>query len=183
MCPGVLLGTYFWYDLVSSCIQGSLLDGQGLESAYLQQNCFGLATVGKNIHQSWTPQNNCDWNCLAHSLDLHEVGALWGFCNCSCDVPESSLGSINWKSDHICCRLCTGTSSQGIGIPMHEWNHHIYYNGWASYAFFYCHKVSLPDLMLSFQEPGDVFCLPVGLLFLLCLFVGSSVCRYLIKLI
>ena len=60
MCPCMLLGTYFWYDAVSSGMQSSLLDGQGLESANLQHDCFGLATVAKRIHQSWTPQNNCD---------------------------------------------------------------------------------------------------------------------------
>ena len=142
MCPGMVLVPYFWYDAVSSGMQGSLLDGQGLESAYLQHDCFGLATVGKRIHQSWTPQNNCGWNCLLHTWDLHEVGALWGVCDCSCNAPVSSFGSINWKSDHICCRLCTGTSSWGIALPVHEWNLHIYYSSQASYVSFYCHVVS-----------------------------------------
>ena len=138
----MLAGTYFWYDVVSSGRQGSLLDGQGVESAYLQHDCFGSTTVGKRTHQSWTPQNDCDWNCLVHTLGLHEVGALWGFCDCSYDTPESSFGSINWKSGHICCRLCTGTSLWGIGIPVHEWSCHIYYSSQASYVSFYCHMVS-----------------------------------------
>ena len=138
MCLIMLTGTYFWYDVVSSSRQGLLLDGQGLESAYLQHDCFGPATVDKRIYQNWTPQNTCDLNCLALTLDMHEVGALWGFCNCSCDVPESSFGSINWKGGCICCRLCTGTSLWGIGIPVCEWNCHIYYSGQASYVSFYC---------------------------------------------
>ena len=58
---------------------------------------------------SWTPQNDCNWNYLAHTLSLHKVGALWGFCDCSHEVPGSSFGSINWKSGHICCSLCTDT--------------------------------------------------------------------------
>ena len=112
MCLIVLSGIYFLYDTTSSDRQGSLLDGQGVESAYLEHDYFGPATVCKMTHQHWTLQNNCNWNCLAHTLGLHEVGVLLGFCNCSCDMPASSFSSINWKSGHICCRLCTGTSLQ-----------------------------------------------------------------------
>ena len=52
MCLVVLVGTYFWYDIVLVSKQGLLLDGQGLETAYLQHGCFGPATVGKRTHQS-----------------------------------------------------------------------------------------------------------------------------------
>ena len=85
------------------------------------------------------------WTCM-------KLVCFGGFCNCSCDVPESSFGSINLRSGHICCRLCIGTSLQGIGIPMHEWSHCIYYSSQASYVFFYFCKVSRPDLLLYFQE-------------------------------
>ena len=64
MCLGMFLGTYFWHDAISSGRQGWLLDGQGLESAHLQLDCFVPATVGKMIHQSWTLQNDCNWNYL-----------------------------------------------------------------------------------------------------------------------
>ena len=76
MCLIMLAGTYFWYDAVSSSRPGSLFDGQGLESAYLQHDCFGPATVGKRIHQSLTFLIDCDSNCLAHTLGLDVVGAL-----------------------------------------------------------------------------------------------------------
>ena len=142
MCLGMLAGKYFWYDAVSSGRQGSLLDGQGLESAYLQHDCFGSVTADKMIHQSLNLLNNCDWNCFVHTLVLHEVDVLWGFCGHSCGVLESSFDSINLKSDHIFYILCIDTSLKGIGIPVHEWNHHIYYSDLASYVFFYCHKVS-----------------------------------------
>ena len=93
MCLIMVTGTYFWYGAVSIGRQGLLLYGWGLESAYLQHDCFGSATVGKMTHQSWNLLNDCDWNCLAHTLVLHEVGVLWGFYDCSCDAPESSFGS------------------------------------------------------------------------------------------
>ena len=111
----MLAGTYFWYDALSISRQGSLLDGMGLESAYLQHDCFGSAAVGKMTHQNWNLLNAFDRNCLAHTLGLHEVGVLWSFCNCSCDAPESSFGSINLKNGHIYCILCIGTSLQCIG--------------------------------------------------------------------
>ena len=76
MCLVVLSGIYFCCDAVLTGRQGSLLDGQGLESAYLQHGCFGFVTSGKMIHQSWNLLNDCDWNCHAHTLDPHEVGAL-----------------------------------------------------------------------------------------------------------
>ena len=60
MCIIMLTGTYFCYDVVSSGRQGSLLDGQGYESAYLQLDCFGPATVGKRTHQRWTLQIDCN---------------------------------------------------------------------------------------------------------------------------
>ena len=142
MCLVMLAGTYFWCDAVSISRQGSLLDEQGLGSAYLQHDCFGSTTVGKMIHQSWNLLNDCDWNCLAHTMGLYEVGMLWGFCNCSCDAPESSFDSINLKIGCICCILCIGTSFHSIGIPVCEWSHHIYYSSQASYVFFYCYKVS-----------------------------------------
>ena len=142
MCLGMLLGIYFWYGVVLNGRQGSLLDGLGLESAYLWHNCFGSATTDKMTHQSWNLLNDYNWNCPTHTLDLHEVDELWGFCNCSCDGPESSFGSTNLKSGHICCILCIGTSFQGIGIPVHEWSHHICYSSQASCVFFYCHMVS-----------------------------------------
>ena len=153
----------------------------GLESAYLLHDCFGSATAGKLTHQSWNLLSDCDWNCLVHTLGLHEVGALWGFCDCSCDVPESS-DNINLKSGHICCTLCIGMSLQGIWTPVCEWNCHVYYNGQASYVFFYCHRF----LVLVFAWFSGVlygFGLPVYLVFLLCLFVGNSVLWCLIKLI
>ena len=76
MCQVMLVGTYFWYDAVLVGRQGSLLDGQGLESPYLQHCCFGFVTAGKMTHQSWNLLKDCGWNCCAHTLDLHEVGAL-----------------------------------------------------------------------------------------------------------
>ena len=183
MCHIMLAGTYFWSNVVSSGRQGSLLDGQGLESAYLQHDCFGPATVGRRIHQSLTLFLGYNLNCLVHTLGLHVVGALWGFCDCSYAAPESSFGSINWKSVHIWCRLCTGTSLQVIGIPVHEWNHHFYYNGQASYVFFYCCMISWFDSALGFPVVLCCFSLPVGPFFLLCLFVESTVYWCLIKLI
>ena len=71
-----------------------------------------------------------------HALVLHEVDVLWDFCGCSCGALESSFDSINLKNDCICCILCIDTSSQCIEIPVHEWNHHIYYSNLASYVFF-----------------------------------------------
>ena len=138
----MLTGKFFWCDAVLVGRQGSLLDGQGLESAYLQHECFGSVTTGKMTHQSLNLLNNSDWNCHTHTLVLHEVDVLWGFCSCSCGVLESSFDSISLKSDHICYILCIDTSSQGIGILVHEWNKHIYYSNLASYVFFYCHKAS-----------------------------------------
>ena len=92
MCLVMLTGTHFWCDVVLVGRQGSLLDGQGLESAYLQHDCFGSATADKMTHQSWNLLNDCDWNCLEHTLILHEVDVLWGFCDCSCGaLPEFSL--------------------------------------------------------------------------------------------
>ena len=152
MCLVMLTDTYCWCDVVSISRQGSLVDGWGLEAAYLQHDYFGSATAGKMTHQNWNLLNDCDWNCLAHTLDLHEVGVFSGFCNCFCDVSESSFDSINLKSDCICCILCIVTSWQGIEIPVHGWNYHIYYSNQASYVFFYCHKVSWPGLSLDFQE-------------------------------
>ena len=151
MCLVMLAGTYFWCDAVSICRQSLLLDGWGLEYAYPQHDCFGSATAGKITHQSWNLLNDCAWSCLVHTLGLHEVGVLWGFCDCSCDASESSFGSINLKSGCICCILCIGTSLQGIEIPVHGWNHHIYYSNQASYVFFYCCKISWPSLSLDFQ--------------------------------
>ena len=52
MCLVMLAGTYFWSDAVIISRQGWLLDGWGLESAYLQHDCFGSATEGKMTHQS-----------------------------------------------------------------------------------------------------------------------------------
>ena len=72
----MLASTCFWYDAVLVSRQGLLLDGQGLESAYLQHGCFGFVTAGKMTHQSWSLLNNCDWNFCAHTLDLHGVGVL-----------------------------------------------------------------------------------------------------------
>ena len=123
-------------------MQDSLLDGQGLESAYLQHDCFGSVTADKMTHQSLNLLNDCDWDCHVHTLVLHEVDVLRGFCGPCCGVLESSFDGINLKSDHICYILCIDNSSEGIGIPVHEWNHHIYYKDLVSYVFFYCHKVS-----------------------------------------
>ena len=138
----MLIGTCFWYDPVLVSRQGSLLDRQGLESAYLQPDCFGSVSADKMTHQSWNLLNDCNWNCHVHASVLHKVDVLWAFCGCSCGALESSFDSINMKSNHICCILCIGTFSQGIGIPVHEWNYHIYYSDLVSYVFFYCHKVS-----------------------------------------
>ena len=121
--------------MVLSSSQGSLLYGWDLESAYLQYDCFGSATAGKITHQSLNLLNDCDWNCLAYTLVLHEIDVLWDFCSCSCGALESSSDIINLKSDCICCILCIDTSLQGIKIPVHEWNHHIYYSNLASYVF------------------------------------------------
>ena len=151
MCLAMLIGTCFWCDAVLVC-QGSLLGGQGLESAYLQHDCFGSATAGKMTHWSLNLLNDCDWNCLAHTWILHDVDVLWGFCSCSCGAHESSFDSISLKSDHICYILCTDISSQGIEIHVHELHHHICCSNLASYVFFYCHKVSWPDLLLDLQE-------------------------------
>ena len=82
MCLVMLAGICFWCDAVLVSRQGSLLDRQGLESAYLQYDCFGSAAAGKMTHQSLNLLNDCDWNCLAHTLVLHEVDWLWGFCSC-----------------------------------------------------------------------------------------------------
>ena len=128
----------------------------GFEYAYLQHYCFGSANAGKMTHQSLNLLNDSDWNCLVHTLVLHEVDVLLGFCSCSCDVVESSFDSINLKSDCICCILCIDTSSHGIGIPVHKWNHHIYYSNLASYVVFYCCKVSWPGLSLDFPESCTV---------------------------
>ena len=76
MCLIVLRGTYFWYDAVSIGRHGSLLDGWGLESAYLQHDCFGSVAVGKMTHQDWNLLNDFDWNGHAHTLGLYEVGVL-----------------------------------------------------------------------------------------------------------
>ena len=72
----MLASTCFWYDAVLVGRQGSLLDGHGLESAYLQHGCFGFVTAGKMTHQSWNLLNDCDWNCHVHTLDPHEAGVL-----------------------------------------------------------------------------------------------------------
>ena len=76
MCLVMPAGTNFWYDAVLIGRQGSLLDGWGLESANLQHDCLGSITAGKMSHQSWNLLNYCDWNCLAHKLDLHEASVL-----------------------------------------------------------------------------------------------------------
>ena len=131
----MLTGTCFWCDAVLVGRQGLLYDVQGLESAYLQHDCFGSVTADKVTHQSLNLWNDCDWNCHVHTLALHEAGVLWDFYGCSCGAFESSFDSINLKSDHICCILCIGTSLQDIGIPVHEWNHHTYYSDLASYVF------------------------------------------------
>ena len=142
MCLVVLIGTCFWCDVVLVSRQHLLLDGQGLESVYLQHDCFGSVTANKMTHQSLNPQNDCDWNYHSYTLFLHGVGVLWDFCVCSCDALESSFDSISLKSDCICYTLCIDTSLQDIGIPVHELNHHIYYSNLSSYVYFYCDKVS-----------------------------------------
>ena len=43
----MLTGTCFWCDAVLVSRQGPLLDGQGLESAYLQCDGFGSTTAAK----------------------------------------------------------------------------------------------------------------------------------------
>ena len=134
-------------------------------------------------HQSLNPLNDCGWNCLAHTLILHEVDVLWGFCGCFCSVLESSFDSISLRSDHICYILCIDISVQGIETPVCEWNHHIYCSDLASYVFFYCLQVSWLGFFAWLSGVLYGFCLPVGLLFLLHLFVGSSVLWCLIKLI
>ena len=145
----MLAGTCFWYDVFLFSRQCSLLDGQGLESAYLQYDCFGSATADKMTHQRLNLLNNCDWMCLAHTLVLHEVDVHWDLCGCSFGALESSSDSIILKSGHMCYILCIDTSLQEIGIPVHEW---IYYSDLASYVFFYFCKVSLPGLSLDFEE-------------------------------
>ena len=117
MCLVMLTGTCFWCDTVLVSRQGLLLDGQSSESAYLQHDCFGSATAGKMTHQSLNLLNDCDWNCLVHTLVLHEVDVLWAFCSCSCGVLGSSFDSINLKSDHIYYILCIDISSRGIENP------------------------------------------------------------------
>ena len=99
----MLAGTCFWCATVLVSKQGSLLDGQGLESAYLQHDCFGSVTTDKMTHWSLNLMNNCDWNCHVHTLGLHEVDVLWGFCELFlwCKLV-SSFDSISLKSDHIC---------------------------------------------------------------------------------
>ena len=87
----------FWCDGVLIGRQGSLLDGGGLGSAYLQHDFFGSGTAGKMTHQSLNLLNGCDWNCLEHALVLHEIDVLWDFSSCSYGVLESSFDSINLK--------------------------------------------------------------------------------------
>ena len=43
----MLAGTCFQCEAVLASRQGLLLDEHGLESAYIQHDCFGSATVGK----------------------------------------------------------------------------------------------------------------------------------------
>ena len=83
MCLVVLADTCFCCDAVLVARQSSLLDGQGLESPYLQRDCFGSVTANKMTHQSLNLWNDWDWNCHVHTLALHEVGVLWCFCDCS----------------------------------------------------------------------------------------------------
>ena len=69
----MLTGTYFCHDVVLVSMQGSLLDEQGLESAYPQRDCFASATEDRMTHQNWTLLKGCNRNFLVHTSVLHEV--------------------------------------------------------------------------------------------------------------